>query len=102
MRSYETVVDALADLKMRGFTLNFNIAYDKLTCTGSDIFLHPDEFEITEVYRFEGDSNPDDEDVVYAIESKTGSMKGVLTSAFGLYADEASDVLLKKLTIHKS
>jgi hypothetical protein len=102
MRSYETVVDALTDLKKRGYTLNFNIAFDKLMCSGDRFFLNPDEFEITEVYRFEGNSNPDDEDIVFAVESKSGPAKGVITSAFGLYADSVSSEMIKKLSVHPS
>lgn len=101
MISYDTVVDALNGLKARGYTTNFNIAFDKLMCAENKICLNPNEFEIVEVYRFEGNSNPADEDVVYAVESITGNIKGVITSAFGLYADAASAEMIKKLSMHK-
>ena len=99
MESFETVVGALEGLKARGYGLNFNIAFDKISCVENNICFDPHEFEIVEVYRFEGESNPADEDVVYAVESKDGNLKGVITSAFGLYADNASTEMLKKLTI---
>ena len=102
MESYETVTAALNGLKARGYTLDFNIAFDKLMCSQENICLDPHQFEIVEVYRFEGDSNPPDEDVVYAIESKEGNIKGVVTSAFGLYADTVSSAMIQKLTMHKS
>ena len=76
-----------------------NIAFDKLMCNENNVCLNPDEFEIVEVYRFEGDSNPSDEDVVYAIASKDGNSKGVVTSAFGMYADNACAEMIKKLSI---
>jgi len=53
------------------------------------------------MHRFEGNSNPADEDVVYAVESKSGDIKGVISSAFGVYADAASTSMLQKLTIQK-
>ena len=62
MEAYDTVVEALNGLKERGYTTNFNIAFDKLICSEKKHVLNPDEFEITEVYRFEGDTNPGDED----------------------------------------
>ncbi len=102
MISYETVTEALNGLKARGYVLDFNIAFDKLLCTQHDISLNPDAFEITEVYRFEGESDPSDEDVVYAILSKDGNIRGVLTSAYGMYADTASAAILNKLTMHLS
>jgi hypothetical protein len=65
------------------------------------VCLNADQFEIVEVHRFEGETNPSDEDVVYAVESKIGDQKGVITSAFGLYADSISNELLQKLSMHR-
>ncbi len=101
MTNYDTVTEAVKGLKERGYTIDFNIAFDKLMCSQNKICLHPDEFEITEVHRFEGDSNPDDEDIVYAVESKDKKNKGVITSAFGLYADPISNKIIQKLSMHK-
>jgi hypothetical protein len=101
MASIDTVTEALQELKQRGYTVDFNIAFDKLICSENKICLNPHEFEIVEVFRFEGDTNPSDEDVVYAIESKDGKIKGSMTSAFGLYAETASAEMIKKLSMHK-
>ena len=101
MKNYDTVTDAVKGLKERGYTVDFNVAFDKLICSDNKICLQPDEFEIIEVHRFEGDSNPDDEDVVYAVKSKDGKHKGVITSAFGLYADPVSNKIIQKLSMHK-
>ena len=101
MKNYDTVTEAVKGLKERGYSVDFNIAFDKLVCSDNKICLQPDEFEIKEVHRFEGDSNPDDEDVVYALESKDGKHKGVITSAFGLYADPVSNKIIQKLSMHK-
>lgn len=102
MQTYDTVVEAINGLKQRGYTVDFNLAFDKLICNKTNACLNPDEFEIEEVYRFEGDTNPSDEDVVYAVESKDGKLKGVLTGAFGTYADAVSAEMVKKLAMHKS
>jgi hypothetical protein len=100
MHQYDTVVGALNGLKARGYTLDFNIAFDKLTCRDNDTCLNPAQFEITEVHRFEGATNPSDEEVVYAVESKEGDLKGVIHSAFGTYADAVSTDMLRKLSMH--
>ena len=99
MHTYDTVVDAINGLKQRGYKIDFNIAFDKLICSENKHCLNPSEFEITETYRFEGNTNPSDEDVVYAVESKDGKLKGIVTSAFGMYADSASTEMLKKLSV---
>jgi len=100
MPAYETLTAALNDLKQKGYTTDFNLAFDTLQCKTTGQCLRPDDFEITEHYRFEGDSNPSDEEVVYAITAKDGSMKGTLVSAFGTYSDAVDDALLQKLQIN--
>jgi hypothetical protein len=100
MYTYDTVVAAINGLKQRGYSVDFNMAFDKLICNQNNICLNPSEFEITEVYRFEGETNPSDEDVVYAVESKDGKIKGVLMGAFGTYADSVSNDMIRKLTMH--
>ena len=101
MKTYDTVTEALKDLKLRGFTIDFNIAFDKIICSENKICLNPNEFEITEVYRFEGDTDPGDENVVYAIESKDGTAKGTMSSAYGTYAESISTEMIQKLSMHK-
>ena len=100
MHQYDTVVGAINGLKERGYVLDFNLAFDKLTCVQTGHCLNPSEFEITEMYRFEGATNPSDEDVVYAVTSHDGKLKGVITSAFGLYADALSTDMIAKLTMN--
>ena len=101
MINYDTVTQAVKGLKDRGYTIDFNIADDNIVFSENNVSHHPDEFEIVEVHRFEGDSNPDDEDIVYAVASKDGKLKGVITSAFGLYADSASNKIIQKLLMHR-
>lgn len=97
MHAYDTVSEAVNGLKQRGFTIDFNIEAEKLVCKKTPVALAPNEFEITEVYRFEGDTDPADEAVVYAIESKHGKSKGILVNAYGPDADSTSNELVKKL-----
>ena len=101
MPAYETVTEALKDLKARGFTTDFNLAFDNIQCSKTGKCLAPSEFEIVEHHRFEGNSNPADEEVVYAIEAKDGSMKGVLVSAFGTYSEPLEDSMIRKLSMRK-
>src|SRR5450631_2040350 len=101
MSNYDTLSAAVNSLNERGFTKDFNIAFDRLICHETNECLNPHEFEITEVYRFEGETNPSDEAVVYAVESKDGNMKGAIINAYGLYADSISDDMIKKLSIHR-
>ena len=98
MYTYDTVSQATNGLKARGYTIDFNLEEDKIVCSQPPCTLQPNEFEITEVYRFEGNTDPADEAVVYAIESKHGQ-KGILVNGYGPDADPISDEMIKKLAI---
>lgn len=97
MNNYDTLHEASDDLKARGYTLDFNLLED---CIENDKVgrLDPDSFEITEVYRFEGMSNPDDNSVLYVIEGKDG-IKGQLVDAYGVYANPLSTKMIEKLRV---
>ena len=101
MKTYDTITEALKDLKLRGFATDFNIAFDKIMCSENKICLNPNEFEIVETYRFEGDTDPGDENVLYAIESKDSKIKGTMLSAYGMYAETVSTEMIQKLSMHK-
>lgn len=79
--------------------MDFNLTENCIVCHEEK--FNPAEFEITEVYRFEGDTDPADEAIVFAIESSNG-LKGVLVNAFGVYSEPMSDEMIKKLSFHKN
>ena len=97
MYVYDTVSQAVKELKERGYTTDFNLKENCLVCNQEK--FHPEDFEIVEVYRFEGDSDPADEAVVYAVESNKGD-RGVLVSGYGISADEMTSDMAKKLSMH--
>lgn len=101
-RSYDTVNEALTDLKKLGYTIDFSILTDKecLICHLSNTVLSPDDFEIDSFYRFEGDSDPGDQMIVYAISSKKNKLKGIVVNAYGIYADNSTSEIVKKLNTH--
>ena len=93
---YATVLEAIKQLRDAGFMVDFNISGNALTI--NDALYDCADFEISEVYRYEGDSNPDEEATVYGIESKDG-VKGILVTSYGIYIEGASEDLLKKLSL---
>jgi hypothetical protein len=99
MHFYDTVTEAVKGLKERGYTKDFNLRENCIVC--DEHKYHPEDFEIVEVYRYEGNSDPADEAVVYAIESKGGD-RGVLVSGYGISADEMTSELAKKLSMHRN
>ncbi|QNH63129.1 phosphoribosylpyrophosphate synthetase [Hymenobacter sediminicola] len=96
--SYDTLSEAMHDLQQRGYDQDFNLTNDYLHCPGLDLELYPQHFQVREVYRFEGETDPGDENVLYAIESNQG-VKGLLVSAFGAYSEPINDELMHKLNM---
>ena len=99
MYTYDTVTAAVNGLKQRGFAIDFNLDENCIVC--HEHKFHPEDFEIVEVYRFEGNSDPGDEAIVFGIESKSG-LKGVLVSGYGISADTLSAEMVRKLNIRLS
>ena len=97
MYYYETVTAAVKGLKERGFTKDFNLEENCIVCH-EDKF-DPSDFEIVEVYRYEGDSDPGDEAIVYGIESVKGD-KGILVNGYGISSNSLTAEMAKKLRIH--
>jgi hypothetical protein len=97
---YGTLSQTINGLKEEGYTLDFNIQEDSLVCHHSNTELSPDDFEIDAVFRFEGESNPDDEEVLYAISSTKSNVKGLLVNGYGISADDISAALVQKLNPH--
>jgi hypothetical protein len=101
MTSYSSLSDAINGLKRKGYTEDFNLQAHCLECTTLNLQLHPENFTVDEFHRFEGMSNPDDNSIVFAISSKDG-IKGVLVDAYGMYAENLTESMIKKLYVkHK-
>lgn len=96
MAQYDTLSSALQTMRAKGFTEDFNLAENCLICNSQR--FNPDEFEIKEVYRFEGPSDPADNAVLYGIESGSG-LKGVLVNSYGYQSEPVSDAIARKLRI---
>jgi hypothetical protein len=91
---YDTISEAIDELKKQGFTLDFNLAGTNLHA-GDHVF-DVDDLEIVDLYRYEGMSDPADEAIVYALASPSG-VKGILVSGYGISMDDASIETLKQL-----
>ena len=99
MKTYESLVDALADLKSRGYKIDFQKEQSCFFCYVLDLWIAPEQFNVDEVYRFEGNSCPDDSCVLYAISSYTG-LKGTIIDSYGVYAENLSFNMAQKIEVN--
>jgi hypothetical protein len=95
--SYAALTEALIALKEEGYTEDFNLLEDCLTCHDRTIRLFAQDFQVDKWFRFEDNTDPSDQAIVYAISSDKHRLKGVLVNSYGIYSDSGANALLDKL-----
>ena len=69
-----------------GYTDDFKIVDSGLKSLKSERVYNPEEVHVKNYFRFEGQSDPNDNTIMYVIETNDG-LKGTLVDAYGPYAD---------------
>ncbi|GLB49913.1 phosphoribosylpyrophosphate synthetase [Neptunitalea lumnitzerae] len=95
---YDTLSEGVEDLKKRGYEEDFNILENGIENKSKKQLFKTDTFNVVEVHRFEGYTNPDDSSILYAIETISGE-KGILVDAYGAY-ESISREMIDKLAMH--
>jgi len=86
-------------LRSKGYNEDFEMTKKGFTAKNEGRILPPDKITIRKFYRFEGESNPGDMSILYAMETDEGT-RGILIEAYGTYAGNDSEALsefLKKV-----
>jgi len=96
MQTFDTLSEATTALRNQGYTLDFNIASNWVACNALKTNYGPDAFMVDQVHRFEGMSNPDDSEVLYAVSTNDGH-KGLIVDAYGAYSEALTPDMLNKL-----
>lgn len=83
----KTLAQCMNTLKKYGFEKDFNVLEGGkgLQAIDGGKIYEPHEISIVNFYRFEGESDPGDMSILYAIETSDGT-RGTLSDAFGPYA----------------
>lgn len=97
----DTLSQTMEQLRKEGYTEDFNLQKDCLECRSRNFKIFHDEFVIDKFYRFEGESNPSDEAILYAISSTKHGLKGVLVNGAGIYTDDITNEMLESLKINR-
>ena len=101
MKQYVTLTETMNELRKEGYTEDFNLKQNCLECRNRQFKVFADEFKVDKYFRFEGESNPSDAAILYAISSESHQLKGVLVNAYGIYSEPVTDEMLQKLDIRK-
>jgi hypothetical protein len=80
------MVTCLSKVVNDGFKEDFKATSGGLRSLSTDKLYSAEQVRVINLFRFEGFSDPDDNAILYLIETDDG-LKGTLVDAYGTYAD---------------
>jgi len=90
---YATVIVALQKLREEGYITDYNLQEEALV-------KNPKDYKINKIYRYEGDTDPDEEAFVFGIQSKSGE-KGVFVMGASANSHGEAEKFLLDMAIKK-
>ena len=81
--SMRTLADTMKELQERGYTESFRAQNARLVATRAGQAFSPDQVKVDEIYRFEGDADPSDMSILFALSVPEAGIRGTWSSAFG-------------------
>ncbi len=91
-----TLTERVNKMTQNGYTDNMKVTKDGLYSTEKDKTYAPNEITIIDFFRFEGQSDPADNAILYVIETEDGC-KGMLIDSYGAYADEHINKFIREV-----
>lgn len=95
-KSYNTLSEAINESQKKGYDIDFNLAENLLESKELKQKWRPEELTVVKFYRFEGESNPADNSILYLIETKDGK-RGTLVDSYGAQRSTISSEMIRKL-----
>ncbi len=87
----------LNKMVLDGYEDDFRVEDDQqLTSLKTNQKYKPEAVNVVNFFRFEGQSDPDDNTIMYVIETNHG-LKGTLVDAYGAYSDEKVSSFFKNV-----
>lgn len=98
IRTYDTVSVATTELYKKGYVANFVLDGDRMQETETRKHYTPQDMKVLEFYRFEGESDPADNSIVFAVECKDGT-RGVVVASYGPTSSKKLDDFMKEVEV---
>jgi hypothetical protein len=96
-----SMTERVNSLVKDGYIETFQPSSGGMKALSDDSFYSVNDIEIINFYRFEGQSDPADNAVVYVVETQNGK-KGLIIDAYGMSADPAiSEFIVQVEAIQK-
>lgn len=97
----KSLATCLKKMVTEGYTEDFQITEQGLESLHKHNNYKPEQIQVVNFFRFEGESDPDDNAILYVIETDDGT-KGTLIDAYGVYNDPNVSGFMKEVeTIQK-
>lgn len=94
--SMKTLSSCTRKLSQNGYATQFKALKNGLESLETHDVFAPEEVKIINFYRFEGESDPSDNAILYVVETNSGE-KGTLTDAYGVYTDPKVSEFVKQV-----
>lgn len=94
MPQLKSMADLIDKVVKDGYTHNFRAVDEGLICNETEELFKPEQVKIDNFFRFEGMSDPEDNSILYVIETDNG-IKGTLVDAYGAYSDPEVNEFIK-------
>ena len=96
----KSLASCLNRMVSEGYTENFQITDEGLQAFNNHYNYKPEEVQVVNFFRFEGESDPADNAILYVIETKDGT-KGTFVDSYGTYNDAKVSKFMQDITIKK-
>ncbi len=93
----ETLSEAIARLEGLGFRDSFEAVDGQLRALGAARVFPPEALVVEAVVRFEGDSDPGEQAILFALRSPSGDVRGTFVAGYGVLTDPASAEIVRGL-----
>ena len=96
-----TLSHILEKLRLKKFDNEYKMTEEGFTAGNKKIY-NPEDLKIIRTYRFEGESDPSDNSILYLIEANDGLI-GYSLDAYGAYSDqpEGYDDFIRKIPVQE-
>ncbi|HMV10694.1 MAG TPA: hypothetical protein PK325_16975 [Cyclobacteriaceae bacterium] len=93
-----TLTSCMNNAVLDGYTETFKVEGKGMTgaSTADQKFYGPSDVKINNFYRFEGYSDPNDNSILYLVETSDGR-KGTLVDSYGMYSDNKISEFIKSV-----
>ncbi len=97
MPEADTMSAALSRLYQKGYVEDFKAQNGGLRIMSANILVDPEDVIVDAIYRFEGDTNLEDEALIFALHYPPANCKGTYVVAFGPMMDPLDNKIVQHL-----